>query len=857
MLKKRLSAWMGNSTTPYLNIVADRAAMWRATPEVTFSATSNSPSSAINRAKKLLSEGKIAEAAKALIDTTQTAPVCQETFDSLCSKHPDGQPVERDHSCPPPRKFSASEIECAVRRFHAGSGAGLSLLRPDHFKDADSVFVSKSLFENLARVCDLIASGRAASVAQPYLTGAFLTALLKKEGGIRPIACGDVLRRVTGRALCFSIRDLAKQLFSGAPLPLPVQLGVAVPGGCEAIPHAWREMMAQAKDDPEAVIFKVDLTNAFNNGDRATMLQQTRALLPALYPFAWYCYGEPSRLLVRGHGRFLSSAQGTQQGCPLGVVLFCLLIRLIMTEIVEEISRVRLIPLSVLAKSLSMNCWYIDDGSLSGKFWLVHLIYTKFAAKGPKYGLFLNLGKCEIAWPCGIPPLADPFPDSIRRYASTDVDIVGVPIGSSEFSSKWIVSRVHDKVSKLATSLSKLDSQSAFIILRHCASFSKMAFFLRSIPPQLIARAVAAFDCLVASLVRSFFPYKIDAASLSQLQLSTSLGGLGLRSSTLHHHAAFYSSLGSSLDLIRLIVGRLPRFSYECLDSLRTQLATQLPPGFVFTEYSQSKLSHAIDARQFESLLSSLPPLHQARLLAASRPKAGSFLFALPNQAIGTVMHSAEFNVAVAYRLGCPILPAPIQCPAKDCDKKLDIYGHHAVRCHSQGEITIRHNRLRDLVFRKCESALLQPLKEPAGMLRDCGLKPADVGIPNFIRHKPLATDLAVTDPMRADVVPRSCVPAFSACEDYAINVKHRKYSSLIKDDEIVFKAIVAETLGGWSSEAHEFFSFVAAALAKRHPHGDVKLELKRFYELLSVSLQRSNARMILTRISGVNSDFI
>jgi hypothetical protein len=302
--------------------------------------------------------------------------------------------------------------------------------------------------------------------------------------------------------------------------------------------------------------------------------------------------------------------------------------------------------------------------------------------------------------------------------------------------------------------------------------------------------------------------------------------------------------------LIGKVIGRFPSFSYECLDSIRADVTPFLPSDFKLDCFEQGKISRALESRQFQNLLATSSPLEKARLIAAARPRAGSFLNVVPNAALGTILQSAEFNVAVAYRIGSPILPNPTVCPARNCDKTLDIYGHHAVRCKAQGDITHRHHRIRDLIYKKCQSALLQPLLEPIGMLRDCGLKPADVAIPDFILSKPLATDEAVTDPLRLDVIPRSSSESFSAANDYAVNVKHRKYSRLIRDGEIVFKAVVAETLGGWSDEAVEFFAFLSSSLAKRSPSSSFALEARRLYEQLSISLQKSNARMILSRIN-------
>lgn len=50
---------------------------------------------------------------------------------------------------------------------------------------------------------------------------------------------------------------------------------------------------------------------------------------------------------------------------------------------------------------------------------------------------------------------------------------------------------------------------------------------------------------------------------------------------------------------------------------------------------------------------------------------------------------------------------------------------------------------------------------------------------------------------------------------------------------EIVFKAVVAETLGGWCDEAVEFFAFLSSSLAKRSPSSSFALESRRLYETI------------------------
>ena len=69
-------------------------------------------------------------------------------------------------------------------------------------------------------------SGKAPSCLSPWLCGALLTALLKKGGGVRPIAVGEVIRRLASRLCCLAVRPSLPSVF----IPYG-QVGVGIPGG--------------------------------------------------------------------------------------------------------------------------------------------------------------------------------------------------------------------------------------------------------------------------------------------------------------------------------------------------------------------------------------------------------------------------------------------------------------------------------------------------------------------------------------------------------------------------------------------------------------------------------------------------
>ena len=102
----------------------------------------------------------------------------------------------------------------------------------------------------------------------------------------------------------------------------PLQLGYGSPLGCEAAVHAARLYLSNSPADH--VMLKLDFSNAFNCLRRDRMLAAVKDLVSELYSFIISAYGIPSHLFCGEH--LIESAEGVQQGDPLGPLLFCLTI---------------------------------------------------------------------------------------------------------------------------------------------------------------------------------------------------------------------------------------------------------------------------------------------------------------------------------------------------------------------------------------------------------------------------------------------------------------------------------------------------------------------------------------------------
>lgn len=156
------------------------------------------------------------------------------------------------------------------------------------------------------KVCDNIRS---------VLFGGKLHALQKSDGGIRPIAVGNTLRRLVAKIVGRRIQHALGERLR------PKQLGYGTKGGAEAIVHAARSFVEE--DSAEVRVFlKLDFRNAFSCLRRDVLLNAVKLNAPEFYAYFWQSYRQSSSLFYGDH--VIKSATGVQQGDPVSPMGFCL-----------------------------------------------------------------------------------------------------------------------------------------------------------------------------------------------------------------------------------------------------------------------------------------------------------------------------------------------------------------------------------------------------------------------------------------------------------------------------------------------------------------------------------------------------
>lgn len=160
-----------------------------------------------------------------------------------------------------PFAVDVQTVERAILSFPAGSSGGPDRISPQIMKDLMTNGNGNSatkLLRSLVKLINLVASGGVPEVFRPYFFAANLTALLKKDGGIRPIAVGNTFRRIVSKCAGAAVKGERKDIYG------TTQLGYGLRGGAEAAAHSAR-VLANSNLPLDFFLIKVDFKNAFNS----------------------------------------------------------------------------------------------------------------------------------------------------------------------------------------------------------------------------------------------------------------------------------------------------------------------------------------------------------------------------------------------------------------------------------------------------------------------------------------------------------------------------------------------------------------------------------------------------------------
>jgi hypothetical protein len=687
---------------------------------------------------------------------------------NLKKKHPS---PSRELFFPDPSKpgdisliVNEQNVREAINSFPVGSSSGLDGMRPQYLKDIISLSAGEAgqkTLRALTKLCNFLLSGQLPSEICHLLYGASLCALNKKDGGVRPIAIGNCLRRLTSKLACFQSRNIINSYLS------PHQLGVGTKLGCEAAIHTTRTFVNNDQNRGK-VLLKLDFKNAFKSVERDCILKEVQCHTPLLYPYLYQCYRNPSTLFFGNH--LMSSSVGAQQGDPCGPMIFSLTIQPI-----------------ILSLDSQMNIWYLNDGTLADYPEVVLSDFKKVINLSQEIGLELNFNKCEIFCCSGDTDLKvikefQNLAPGIKISDRESLSLLGSPIFDQGF--KNTVEKTIITVENLLNKAELLNRHVAYTLIKNCLFIPKFNFLLRTTPFWKFSNYVNSIDSSLKSCLERILNLRLTDLQWRQSTLPIRFGGLGIRRISDICLPAFLSSINGVKKLVSLLLNskdnELNIHHYdEALAVGGVANENEIPTIPQFQKNWDNINIKGIIANDliFNS------PRDLARFKALQYRESGSWLHAIPSPNIGTLLDNTSFQVCIGLRLGCNLC-TPHICK---CNAKVDEIGTHGLSCF----FNFRTKRT----------------------VSDDGKRPDGMTLVPWIKGQPLVWDVTVVDTLADSYVLKSSeVSGFAA--EMACKRKRSKYSSIISSN-YVFKGLTFETLGPWCKEAIDFINVIGNRLRR------------------------------------------
>ena len=211
------------------------------------------------------------------------------------------------------------------------------------------------------------------------------------------------------------------------------------------------------------------------------MLNTMKSVVPEIFDFISSAYACSSLLFCGDHT--LLSAEGVQQGDPLGPLLLCITINPLIQKLHSDFS-----------------LFYLDDGTTGGSRDVALADLRLMEDNAPTLGLKFNHSKTDfVCSDVSVQNAIVSIISDVEVVPCLQFSLLGAPIGSLDLLNNTNEAKTQ-KLQLMGNRLSGLRSQDSFWLLCHSFAIHKVLFILRS-ALCFLSKKLEAFDGLLRSLL--------------------------------------------------------------------------------------------------------------------------------------------------------------------------------------------------------------------------------------------------------------------------------------------------------------------------------------------------------------------
>ena len=476
--------------------------------------------------------------------------------------HAAGQTAGTDSATPMPPGAAKFRHALAGIRFPALSAPGPSGMRPEHLKEFLAIR-QRTVANRMYRAIDALRrageNGELSESARWILASRLVFIKKKKGPAPRPIRVGELWRRVIAKGITSDHKSRIQSFM----LKLR-QMGVAIPGGAEALIHL-RAVAEEVMSSADAVaILDLDFKNAFPSFEWCSIRESVANHFPSILPWCAWCHAQPSVVYLPSGGVAFVD-RGAEQGDPLGS-LYCALVLADVASRTRAAMTQELQNEGIQCNAPFLDAWYMDDGEVFCKPAFVELFLRILDLEAAKVGATRGSGPDvkSTARLCGSTSSIDAIGDTwvsdyIRRTCKVGRPNVPVEVLGAELHRlREQFSDITDRVGAIHDAISSLDHVSTELVLtRFCADVCKVTYLLRVAGPSMDDDLLDKYDKQGRSSMERILGGPLHDAAWEQGAAGVREGGLGLRRAKDLALPAFVASRIETRPLVELLAHEL------------------------------------------------------------------------------------------------------------------------------------------------------------------------------------------------------------------------------------------------------------------------------------------------------------